>query len=99
MIAPRGIIQRIAREPVIHLEWIETDDGELPTWTTERKLALIFPLYHDADTRAKQLGGRPIFAMTVPAEASSDIDEPRPMPRKLHKPRHRFARSYANAQP
>jgi hypothetical protein len=70
MLKPAGIIQRIAREPVIRLEYLTTDDLQRArnpaSWSDQEAAAFFFDDYHDADKLATLLGGRPIFAITRP---------------------------------
>lgn len=101
MIKPAGIIQRIAREPSIHLEYLANDDPESPKWTPTRADAFFFKDYHDADGLAHKMGGRPIFAITQPGRGSvGDIIpaelEPTPQPRRVYRPRHRIPSAYPN---
>jgi hypothetical protein len=102
MIKPGGIIQRIAREPTIHLEYISALDytpqpvkwsGAAPSWTEDETAALFFNDFAVADELAKQMGGRPIFAITRPTRLGQSDDQTERMrptrPRRMHPPKHR----------
>lgn len=107
MIKPAGIIQRIAREPEIHLEFLSSDiEGELQ-WSRKEAEALWFDDYHAADTRAHQLGGRPIFAVSRPARGNEAADPDRfvfddqvqLVPRRRHIRKPRRAHAITGASP
>jgi hypothetical protein len=97
MIRSSGIVQQLVREPQLHLEYLDVDGR----WTADRAQAFVFKAYSEADRRATELGGRPIFAMVVSAPADpverAPIDiEPEPHSRRVFRPRRRIASAFPN---
>lgn len=55
LITPRGFVQRIEREPHIHMQYQKYVEGEGWSWTDKLYERFVFDTYEEAVTHAKQL--------------------------------------------
>lgn len=89
---PGGLIQRVVTggDPLFRTEYLYID-GAIPEWTDDRKKALFFPTFHEADARALAMGGRPIFACVATKPISHAV-------RQEHNPQRQRRTNRASAR-